>query len=70
MSETIISPSFNPKRKQMELTEADKIQREKMEEFCEVFKTDFNQSQIEVLHKVKDMPLDDILLIQGPVSEI
>ena len=34
-----------------------------MEEFCDVFKSEFNQSQIQVLKKVKDMPLSDILLI-------
>jgi hypothetical protein len=52
-----------------ELNEFEKTMKAKMTEFCEVFKDQFNESQIEVLHKVKDMPPDDILLIQGPVSE-
>ena len=39
-----------------QMTQEEKIQHGKMEEFCDFFKDQFNESQIEVLKKVKNMP--------------
>ena len=39
-----------------------------MKSFLSRHKDDFNQSQLEALHKVADMNQKDLLLIQGPVS--
>jgi hypothetical protein len=66
MADKIISPGDLQIQLKLDDNEFEKTKRAKMGEFCDAFQGQFNESQIEVLRKVKDMPLDDILLIQGP----
>lgn len=75
MSDILLNP--RPKQpKDQETLEAEaliegedvKVMRQKMADFYSAHKEQYNPSQREVLKKVAEMPENDVLLIQGPVS--
>ena len=72
MSDILMNPGLKTeKTKQMqELTEGEdvKVMRTNMQSFYETYKREYNDSQRKVLKRVCEMPDNDVLLIQGPVS--
>ena len=72
MSDILMNPGLKTeKTKQMqELTEGEdvKVMRTNMQNFYETYKREYNDSQRKVLKRVCEMPDNDVLLIQGPVS--
>ena len=48
--------------------EEERIKYQKMVQFYETYQDQYNSSQREVLQRVAKMPINDICLIQGPVS--
>ena len=56
----------NPSSATEDLSADEQIKKQKMSDFREQFKHLYNSSQLQVLSKVAEMSLNDILLIQGP----
>lgn len=73
MSPILLNPQ--PPKPEMSLSidseennEEAKFMRSKMIHFYNTYKGEYNSSQCEVLKRVAEMPLNDVCLIQGPVS--